>query len=168
MKNPLQEIRLSIALLAVSGLIMLLAAYYFQYILNMEPCPLCLMQRLCIVLFIIAAAVAVWVQSPKARQNALSVAIFTVLAGLFFAGRQIWLQSLTDTEVPACMPGLDVLIKYFPWKDVAHALFWGAGDCAEVDWQFLGLSMAAWVGIYFVSIALVLVILKLRLRYTLR
>lgn len=44
------------------------------------------------------------------------------------------------------------MVKYFPLKDVMHALFWGSGDCAEVNWQWLGLSMPAWSALYFLFI----------------
>ena len=46
-------------------------------------------------------------------------------------------------------------IHYFPWKDILHALLWGAGDCAEVTWKWLGLSMAAWSALYFFVVLLV-------------
>jgi disulfide bond formation protein DsbB len=79
---------------------------------------------------------------------------FFACAGLFFALRQLWLQSLPAGTAPACMPGLDILIRYFPWQDVAHALLWGSGDCAESTWNFLGISMAGWSAVYFSFMAL--------------
>jgi disulfide bond formation protein DsbB len=74
--------------------------------------------------------------------------------GLFFAGRQLWIQSLPSEQVPACMPGLDVLIRYFPLQDVLRALLWGTGECGEVAWHWLGLSMPAWSALFFAAFLL--------------
>lgn len=70
-------------------------------------------------------------------------------AGLFFATRQLWIQSMPAGKVPVCMPGLDVLIKYFPWQTVAKVLFWGSGECVESSWNWLGISMPGWSALYF-------------------
>ena len=77
------------------------------------------------------------------------------LLGIFFASRQLWLQSLPPNDVPACLPGLDILIHYFPWRDVGHALFWGTADCAEVTWTAFGLSMPFWSLLYFLIMVMV-------------
>ncbi len=87
-------------------------------------------------------------------------------AGLFFAARQLWLQSLPAGQVPACMPGLDIMIHYFPWQTVAKALFWGAGDCAEVTWSMFGITMAGWSALYFLFMVLVGVFLFVRTKST--
>ncbi len=136
----------------VQGLLFLLtvavlsASFYFQYIKGLEPCPLCLMQRICV--FFLALFGLLGLASARWRLAAV-LQLFSAVCGLFFAGRQLWLQSLTAEHIPACMPGLDVLIHYFPWQDVARALFWGSGECAEVAWQWLGLTMPAWAALYF-------------------
>jgi disulfide bond formation protein DsbB len=75
-------------------------------------------------------------------------------AGLFFSLRQLWLQTLPLGKAPACMPGLDVLILYFPWQSVAKALLWGSGDCAKDVSVLYGLPMPVWSALYFLLIAL--------------
>ena len=111
-------------LLSLITLFVLFASFYFQYFLGLQPCPLCLMQ------------------------------VVISCAGLFFSIRQLWLQSLPAGKVPACMPGLDVLIHYFPWQTVARSLFWGTGDCAQISWHMLGISMPGWSALYFLFMAL--------------
>lgn len=120
---------------------------YAQYVVGLEPCPLCLMQRLCV--FILMAIMGLTLATLKKARIISLCQVFVAGAGLFFALRQLWLQSLPPGAAPACMPGLDILIRYFPWQDVAHALLWGTGDCAEATWSFFGLSMAAWSALYF-------------------
>ena len=61
------------------------------------------------------------------------------------AGRHVWLQSLPADRIPACGPGFDYIIDSFPLLEALRLIFSGSGECASVDWQFLGLSMPAWV-----------------------
>ena len=65
------------------------------------------------------------------------------------AGRQVWLQSLPEDEVPLCGPPLEYILEVFPFGDLLNALLMGDGSCAEIPWQFLGLSMAGWSLIWF-------------------
>jgi len=138
------------SLLLLFTLLVLVASFYFQYFKGLQPCPLCLMQRFCIFMLLMFGLMGLNLTSMKRGRIVSFLQSFFAVAGLFFAGRQLWLQSLPADQTPACMPGLDVLIHYFPWQDVVRALVWGAGDCAEVNWQWLGLSMPAWAACYFV------------------
>lgn len=135
--------------LTVFSVLTLLSSFYFEYFNGLEPCPLCLMQRIMVFLLFLLCFIAVYRPSQRRAQIIAILQGLTAAGGLFFAGRQLWLQSLPPEQTPACMPGLDVLMRYFPWQDVLHALVWGAGDCAEISWQWLGLSMPAWAGLYF-------------------
>lgn len=140
------------ALLFISTLV-LAASFYFQYALHLHPCPLCLLQRACVFLLTILCLMGVCLSSLKRARTVTFFQIALALAGLFFATRQLWIQALPPEKTAACMPGLDVLIQYFPWKDVFYALFWGTGECKTITWQWLGLSMPAWSALYFFAIA---------------
>ncbi len=132
--------------------IVFFSSIYFQYVLNLVPCPLCLMQRICVFLLLVLMGF-----SLKSLKRAHIISLLQVLiscAGLFFSLRQVWLQNLPSGDVPACMPGLDILVQYFPWQTVAKALFWGAGDCAESTWSMFGITMAGWSAMYFLFMAL--------------
>ena len=138
-------------LLLLSTILVLWAAFYFQFVHGLQPCPLCLMQRYCALLFGMLSMMGLCLST---RSRGKVVGIFQMLfaaAGLFFALRQVWLKSLPSGEVPACLPGLDVLIHYFPWRNILLALFWGTGECAEVTWRLLGFSMPAWSALYFLT-----------------
>lgn len=137
---------------AIITLSVLFASFYFQYVVGLVPCPLCLMQRLC--LFLLLAVMGFSFRTQKRAHRISMLQIIVASAGLFFALRQLWLQSLPATHVPACMPGLDILIRYFPWKTIAQSLLWGTGDCAEVSWRLWGISMAGWSAMYFVFMVL--------------
>ena len=135
---------------------------YAQYGLGLQPCPLCLMQRTCV--FVLLGIMGLSLGTLKRARIISLLQAFVACAGLFFALRQLWLQSLPPGSAPACMPGLNILIHYFPWQDVAKALLWGTGDCAEMTWNFLGISMAGWAALYFLLMAVAGIFLYVRTR----
>ena len=65
------------------------------------------------------------------------------IAGLGLAGRHLWLQQLPADEVPACGPGLDVLLDVLPLAEALQVILAGDGSCAEVKWRLFGLSIPA-------------------------
>ncbi|MCL4137767.1 UNVERIFIED_CONTAM: hypothetical protein GTU68_035925 [Idotea baltica] len=86
------------------------------------------------------------------------VAFFALVSaggGLATAGRQVWLQHLPADQVPACGPGLVFWLENMPWLKTLELLFKGDGNCAEVNWRFLGLSIAEWSLAWFVLFALI-------------
>lgn len=125
-------------------------AYYLQFNQGLEPCPLCIFQRVAMialgVAFIFAAAhhPRVW----GARMYAVLIGI-AALAGGIVAGRHLWLQQLPPDQVPECGPGLEYMLDVFPLSDALRMVFEGSGECAKVDWSLLGLSMPAWVLVWF-------------------
>lgn len=132
--------------------IVFFASLYLQYFGQLQPCPLCLMQRACVLIIFIFATLSLCLKQQKSRQIMVICQVLFALAGLYFAGRHLWLMSLPASEIHACVPGIDILIRYFPWEDIAHALFWGSGDCTEITWNFLGLSLPAWSALYFLFV----------------
>ena len=90
---------------------------------------------------------------------------FFGLAGAWISGRQVWLQGLPEDEVPLCGPPLEYIIDVFPFADVLNALFMGDGNCAEIPWQFLGLSMAGWSFIWFVVIISLAIVALVRSKH---
>lgn len=143
-------------------------SFYLQYMRGLQPCPLCLMQRFCLILLLLSCVIGVCSSTLRLSRVITVFQILFSIAGLFFAGRQLWLQSLPVGQAPACIPDFNVLIRYFPWKDILHALLWGAGDCAEVTWKLLGLSIAAWSALYFLFILIVSTIVLLGLNKSIK
>lgn len=151
---------------ALLTLLVLFASFYFQYVVGLMPCPLCMMQRVCLFLLLGFMGLSFHTER-KAHYICLAQVVFAS-AGLFFSLRQLWLQSLPAGNVPACMPGLDILIRYFPLKTVMQSLFWGTGDCAEVTWSFWGISMPGWSALYFLFMVLMGCFLFWRTRRAIR
>ena len=129
--------------------------FYLQYFDGQDPCPLCLVQRGfyygVMMVFTIAAA-----HSPVRTGKFIYCAAATLLAlgGLGVAARQVWLQHLPPDQVPACGPDLFFMIENFPLSRMLQKLFMGSGQCAEVNWRLLGLSIAEWSLAWFTALAL--------------
>lgn len=128
-------------------------ALYAQYGLHLDPCPLCIFQRIAVIGTGVGFALA-WALGPNGRRRWVGFPLVVVpaLAGIAVAGRHVWLQSLPNDKVPACGPSLDFLMDSYPFAEVLQRVFTGSGQCATIDWSFMGLSMPAWVLLAFVGL----------------
>lgn len=135
-------------LLSVIGLM----AYglYTQYFQGLIPCPLCMTQRIFYCLFAGATFVAI-LHSHRYKIYSLIMA-FMAIGGIAAAGRQTWLQHLPPELVPACGPSLEYMLETFPFGEALKMLILGDGNCAEVIWTFLSLSMAEWSLVCFIGL----------------
>jgi disulfide bond formation protein DsbB len=131
---------------------MLAYAYYEQYVEYLDPCPLCLVQRL-IILIIGLLYLLTFIYPPKniGRTIFAVLIILVALIGSAVSARHVWLQHLPADEVPACGPGLSFMMDNFPISSVLKDLFTGSGECAEITWRFLGLTMPMWTFICFIG-----------------
>jgi disulfide bond formation protein DsbB len=121
-------------------------AYYAQFVLRLEPCPLCIFQRVGVfvigIVFLIAAAHDA---IGGARRIYASLLGLAALATIGVAARQLYIQSLPEGSVPACGASLDFMLKVFSLSEVLVKVLTGSGECAKVTWRFLGLAMPGWV-----------------------
>ena len=121
-------------------------ALYAQYGMGLEPCPLCILQRVAViaagVLFLLA-----FLHNPADRgARVYGVLIdITALAGIAVAARQMWIIAQPPGAVAECGASLDYMMAVLPWHEVLAKVLTGSGECAKVDWQFLGLNMPTWV-----------------------
>ena len=122
-------------------------ALFAQYFLNLEPCPLCIFQRVAVISMGIIFLICSLLEPKSSLAKIISSTLF-VTAGSFgvaVASRHVWLQNLPSDQVPGCGPGLDFMMSTFPINEVFEMVFNGSGECATIDWSFLSLSMPAWV-----------------------
>lgn len=137
-------------LAALSCFGLLGAAYYFEYMLYLDPCPLCIMQRIGVLLVGLGFTAAALHRPGRTGQ--MAYAVYGMLAGIFgaaIAGRHVWIQSLPADQVPTCGPSLEYMFDALPWTDLISVLLRGNGNCAEQSWMFLGISMPQWVMLWF-------------------
>lgn len=142
--------------LFVFALTVSLLSIYFEFVVGLMPCALCISQR--VAFFVLTLIFLLWCFVKRKAFDSLcfySALIFTLL-GLGFAVRQVYLQ-LFPHAAASCGPSFSTLIKFFPTSDIIHALFYGTHDCARVQWTFLHLSMAAWSMLAFLFVLVVLI-----------
>lgn len=141
------------------------AGYYLQYFQGQDPCPLCLVQRGFYYVFGAVFLAATLHNPGRAGSLAYSIAgLVAALGGAGVAARQVWLQHLPAERVPACGPDLFYMLENFPLGRTIEKLFAGSGECAEVKWRLLGLSIAEWSLGWFALLALLALALALRTR----
>lgn len=138
--------------------------YYLQYVEYLDPCPLCITQRLFYYGIGISALLAL-VSARKVILQRVFAFLMMLLAigGIVTAGRQVWLQHLPKDQVPECGPGLAYWLENNPWMETLSLLFKGDGNCAEVQWTFLGFSIGEWSLAWFVGFLIVSLVLIVRL-----
>lgn len=137
--------RVLFALTALGCAALLGFGYYLQFVEHLEPCPMCIFQRLCFLAIVAIAGVGA-LHGPH-RAGVYVYGGLTIVAALIgggIAGRQVWLQHLPADRVPACGPGLEYMLEMFPLAEVVKQALRGTGECAAVDWTFLTLSIAEW------------------------
>ena len=148
------------ALIGLGCVALLAFGLYLQHVVGLEPCPMCIVQRYCMVLVAMVAGLAATRSSRGAHLTASGLLVLLCGFGAFVAARQSWLQWYPP-EVLSCGRDLYGMIENFPLQRVVPMIFKGSGDCSAVDWTFLGGSIANWSFLCFCGIALTAALLAL-------
>lgn len=132
---------------------LILIALYMQHQMGLHPCPLCITQRIFVIAVGLIALVAALHNSQGAANKAYSsLCVIAGVIGASVSARHVWIQNLPEDQVPACGPGLEYMFETFPLLDALALLFQGDGNCADVVWSFLGLSIPGWTFVAFVGL----------------
>ncbi len=133
-------------------------AFFFEFVMGLEPCPLCMAQRVAVILIGTFALLAGIHNPGKTGKVVYGLFVLSACAlGVGLAARQVWLQSLPEDLVPACGPGIYYMLDVLPITDVVRSMLTGSGDCAEVLWRdpVLKLSIPGWTLVWFSFMTLV-------------
>lgn len=146
-----------------SLVLMIIAVAYFENSLKLEPCYLCMTQRAFIIAIGIICVLAV-VHNPRQLGQRIyaALSISMVILGGYFSGKQLWLQSLPEGQVPSCGIPVQYLFDNFSITEIITKLLQGDGNCAEVQWQLMGLSMPGWVMVSFIGFGVLGIVQFLR------
>lgn len=134
-------------------------ALYVQHGMFMQPCPLCILQRIAFVamgaLFLFGALTG---SRPGWRKISSLLVALAALVGALIAGWHVRMQHLPADEVPSCS-GMDLsyMLEAFPLQRVVQKVFTGSGECAVIDWSFLGLSMPSWTLIWYLGLGVAVI-----------
>ena len=136
-----RNLQIFLVIIAVIG--MSFALFFLQRYMGFSPCPLCIFQRIGLIIMGSFALIAA-LFNPKSKAVRLVLWLGS-LAGIGWAttvaGRHVWLQHLPADQVPSCGPGLDYWLDTLPILQVFKEVFAGSGECASVEWTFMGLSI---------------------------
>lgn len=138
-------------------------AYYLQFFHDLEPCPMCIFQRLAM----LAAGLGFALAALHAPEGGVGRGVYAALtlaasgSGAAIAGRHVWLQSLPEDQVPACGPTLDYLMDVMPLADVLTTVLRGDGNCAVIDAAWLGISLPGWTLVAFAGLGLFALLIPL-------
>ena len=144
-----------LALVCAACVAMLAFGLYLQHSVGLEPCPMCIVQRYALILVAIFAGLAC-VRAQKGWINAWTVlALLASGFGAFTAARQSWLQWYPP-EFAMCGRDFYGMVENYPLRRAIPMIFKGSGDCAAVDWTFLGGSIANWSFLCFSALAVLL------------
>ncbi len=150
-----------LGLIAAACVGLLAFGMYLQYVVGLEPCPMCIVQRYALI------GVAVFAGLASARGQKgwwMTWGLLALVAagfGAFVAARQSWLQWYPP-ETATCGRDFYGMIENYPLSRAIPMIFRGSGDCTAVDWTFLGGSIANWSFVCFVLMGLALVLLLAR------
>ncbi len=140
---PLSYRNINAFLLLMAVVSLSFALLFLQKYLELAPCPLCVFQRVGMIVMACFTLVAT-LTNPKKTWLRLTLWLGSFAGALWsniVAMRHVWLQHLPADEVPSCGPGLNFLLEAFPLSQVLKEVFSGSGECAEIAWTFLGLSI---------------------------
>ncbi|MHA6494860.1 disulfide bond formation protein B [Pseudomonas borbori] len=160
---PLASSR-TLFLAAFLGCMMLMgAAMYLQYGVGLKPCPLCVIQRVCVIAFgLICLAAAVHVPQRTGRRLYALLGLVFAGVGAAIAVRQIGLQRIPADQLPGCLPSIGYMLETLPLHDVVRLLLQGTAACAEIRWTLFGLSVPEWSLLGFVAMLGFALLLLLR------
>ncbi len=145
--------RIIFSLLFVGCISLIGVALFMEHQMGLEPCPLCILQRVMVILTGLVALVAA-IHNPEVFGIKVygGLVILSAATGGGVSARQLWLQSLPEDEVPACGASLDYMLDVFPLTDVLSMVLSGDGTCAEIVWTFLGISIPGWTLVGFLAL----------------
>jgi len=155
--NPFRaSLRLQFFLVFAACCALMAYALYAEHVLHLEPCPLCIFQRIAVIaLGIVSLAIAlIGPKRPGGRRLAGVLALVPALAGAGVAARHVWIQHLPPDQVPSCGPPFAFLRETLPFMALVRKVLTGDGQCAKIEWTFLGQSMPVWTLVCFVVLAL--------------
>lgn len=135
---------------------LLAAAYYFEYAMYMDPCPLCIVQRvITLVIGLSCLAVGLSYRLPKLQLGIFVLITLVGSFGIWVADHHVWIQNLPADQVPACGPNLAYMVETLPLNELIGRMLEGNGSCADISWSFLSLTMPEWMRVWFAGFTII-------------
>ncbi|GAB3318325.1 disulfide bond formation protein B [Haliea atlantica] len=142
--------------LALLAVVAMLFAAWLEHGVGLNPCPLCITQRVFVVAGgLVALLAALHGAGALGRRIYAGLGVLLAIGGGAVSARHVWLQSLPEDQVPACGPSLEYMLETLPFRETLSMVMMGDGNCADVHWTFLGMSIPLQTLLLFAAIALI-------------
>lgn len=131
------------------------AALYFEHYMFLDPCPLCVSQRIATILtgvFFLSSFIS-FNKNERIYKISLTLLLSSIVFGLYLTTKHVYIQGLPPELVPVCGPGLAYLSNILPLWELISVMLSGDGNCAEITWSFWGQTMPWWLRVWFVGFA---------------
>jgi disulfide bond formation protein DsbB len=157
------SLRIWYLLLALACAGLLGAALYFEHQMFLDPCPLCILQRIAFLWMGVFGLLGALV-GPRGGLRWLFSGLIALggVVGAWLAARHVWIQGLPEDQLPACGPNLEYMLDTLPLAEVLNKVLAGDGSCADVQWSFLGLSMPAWTLVWYIGLTVLTLVFTVR------
>lgn len=121
---------------------------------QLDPCPLCISQRIIFMSLGLLFLIAAFIKPASILKKIFTLLqVLTAIGGAGVAIRHWYLQAHRESMIADCGVGFDYMFDNFPLQKALTLVFRGTGDCAAIDWTFLGLSIPQLSLIAFVGFA---------------
>ena len=141
-------------LIAIATAVGMGFAFWLEYYLGLAPCPLCMTQRAFVILVgVICLIAAIHDPGSTGRKVYAVLGVLAAAGGGAVAARHIYLQNLPEDLVPACGPPLEYMLETLPFLEVVNTVLMGDGNCADVVWTFMGLTIPEQTLLFFIALA---------------
>ncbi len=129
-------------------------AYYFEIVEFMEPCPLCMAQRFFVLMVGIFCLLAFLFDNFRIPSRlSLGLGSAFAIGGAFVADHHVYIQNLPPEDVPACGPSFEYLMDTLPLDALLNIMLEGNGNCADISWMYMDMSMPEWMRLIFIVFA---------------
>ncbi|WP_405631238.1 disulfide bond formation protein DsbB [Pseudoalteromonas sp. Ld20] len=142
-------------LLAVTAFIFEIVALFFQYKMGLEPCIMCIYQRTAMLGLLVAGLIGA-IKPSHFIFRFLGIVTWATASiwGYLIAREHIDMQTTTDPFAFSCEFEPNFPLPLHEW---IPNFFAATGDCGNIDWEFLGKSMPAWMEVIFAAFSIVLI-----------
>jgi len=159
-RTPIKSLRPLMLLGLLITASMFGAAMYMQHVMYLDPCPLCIVTRVIVLIMAILFFLTLII-NPKAFGRRIAAVLFTLasLSGIIVSSRHSWLQHFPPDSTGSCGPGLNYWMDNLPTSEVIQNIFKGTAECSDVSLRVFGLSipemsLVVFVGFLFFSLRL--------------
>ena len=136
-----------------------ISIFFMQTYLQLEPCPLCTVSRLIVGTLALVFLLAMLHNPENIGQRLYSgLSLLLISAGIAVSARHIWLQSLPAELVPGCTPDIQYLFDRFPLVEALQTIFNSSGECADVAWTLLGLTIPQQTLLFFIGLLVLILV----------